>query len=198
MKMLNSKLLFEKYATSHFKDGMKVLEIGPDASPSTYRTMISTDNILWDTLDINPAVNPTFFARSEYSFDLPSDTYDIVLSGQVIEHVRKVWVWIKEVSRVCKPGGVVITVNPVSWPYHEAPIDCWRIYPEGMKALYEEAGLRVLMSHYSSLELADYGNRYAGRTHSASKIKTRMKELIGWPMSRAFDTFTIGQKPSKK
>ncbi|MEO2089895.1 MAG: methyltransferase domain-containing protein, partial [Gemmataceae bacterium] len=79
-------------------------------------------------------------------------SYDVVLAGNVLEHVPRVWVWIKELGRVCKPGGVVITVNPLSWPYHEAPVDCWRVYPEGMKALYEEAGLEVLHCSFESLE----------------------------------------------
>jgi hypothetical protein len=26
------------------------------------------------------------------------------------------------------------------WPFHEYPIDCWRAYPDGMTALYEEGG----------------------------------------------------------
>jgi hypothetical protein len=34
-------------------------------------------------------------------------------------------------------AGMSSSVNPVSWVFHEAPVDCWRIYPEGMKALLE-------------------------------------------------------------
>lgn len=68
-------------------------------------------------------------------FPVPSDSYDILLSGRVIEHVRKIWRWFPEVARMCKPGGLVMTMNPVSWHYHEAPVDCWRPYPGGMKAL---------------------------------------------------------------
>ena len=42
----------------------------------------------------------------------------------------------KEVARVVKPDGLVITIAPVSWPYHAAPIDCWRVYPAGLNALW--------------------------------------------------------------
>ena len=42
----------------------------------------------------------------------------------------------KEVSRVCKIGGKVITIYPVSWHYYEAPV---------------EASLRV---QHSSFELS--------------------------------------------
>jgi ubiquinone/menaquinone biosynthesis C-methylase UbiE len=64
----------------------------------------------------------------------------------VLEHVRKPWIWIEELARVCKPRGLVITINPVSWPCRETPVDCWRAYPEGIRALYEEGNLEVLFS----------------------------------------------------
>ena len=137
----NSRLLFQKHAREFFRPGLRVLEIGPDKFPSTYCSLVADGSITWDTLDIWQDARLTYSATSEYSFPAPSDTYDIVLSGQVIEHVRKIWLWIKELTRVCKVGGLVITINPVSWPYHEHPIDCWRAYPEGMRALYEDASL---------------------------------------------------------
>ena len=93
-----------------------------------------------------PASRADVHGGEWYSFPVPNDTFDIVIATNVLEHVRKVWVWIKELSRACKPGGHVITINPVSWPYHEIPIDCWRAYPEGMKALYEDGGLEVILS----------------------------------------------------
>ena len=137
----NSRLLFQKHARGFFRPGVRVLEIGPDQFPSTYCSLVADPSITWDTLDIWQDARLTYSATSEYSFPAPSDAYDIVLSGQVIEHVRKIWLWIKELTRVCKVGGLVITINPVSWPYHEHPIDCWRAFPEGMRALYEDASL---------------------------------------------------------
>jgi SAM-dependent methyltransferase len=90
------------------------------------------------------------------------ESYDIVLSGNVVEHVKKIWKWGKELHRVVKKNGFVITVNPVSWPFHEAPVDCWRIYPEGAKALFEDAGFSILHSSFECLELAyfNYSNNY--------------------------------------
>jgi SAM-dependent methyltransferase len=161
----NSVLLFRKYALPRFNAGMRVLEVGPDGNPSTYRREISAP-IIWSTTDLASQVDAggerlwgtgaardlTLPMRSEYDIPAPDAAFDIVVSGQVIEHVRKPWIWMKELARVCAPDGVVVTVNPVSWPYHEAPIDCWRIYPEGMRALCEEAGLNVELTRCDSLE----------------------------------------------
>jgi SAM-dependent methyltransferase len=108
--------------------------------------MMTHEDIQWDTLDIYDSPNLTYPKSETYSFPISDNTYDIVISGQVIEHVAKIWRWMPELARVTKPVGLVITVNPSSWPFHEAPIDCWRMYPDGMKALCEDAGLLIEQS----------------------------------------------------
>ena len=55
-------------------------------------------------------------------YPIESDVADVVVAVNVMEHVRKPWIWMREITRICKPGGYVITINPVSWPYHEDPI----------------------------------------------------------------------------
>jgi hypothetical protein len=195
----NSILLFKKYALPHFVNGIKVLEIGPDAFPSTYKAIVGNICDCWDTLDLYQDYQDsrlTYRAPSEYSFPIADHFYDVVVSGQVIENVRKIWLWIKEVSRVCKIGGKVITINPVSWPYHEAPVDCWRIYPEGMKALCEEASLRVLHSSFESLEVT--GLKRPGVSSQQQTLRWRLANrafgVMGLPVECSFDTITIAEK----
>lgn len=200
----NSRLLFEKYAERHFTPGAHVLEIGPDGFPSAYRRTVEASTrapAAWHTVDLFADPRLTFVAESEYRFPIADETYDVVVSGQVIEHVRKPWVWIKELARVCKTGGTVITVNPVSWPYHEAPIDCWRAFPEGMKALYDEASLEVLVSEWGSLELEGFRRYVPGASPEAygrkRQLVSRLLGRLGMPIERAYDTITIGRKRAR-
>ncbi len=224
---LNSQLLFGKYATSIFTKHMKVLEIGPDKSPSTYQSIVGNNSIVWETLDIfSPEMNAYSFAKkltyvseNEYLFHIENESFDIVLSGQVIEHVKKPWIWIKELARICKMGGYVVTIGPISWPHHSAPIDCWRIYPEGMKALYEEANLTLLFSKVEALEIDFYENishrpsflkRFVssiymmlikrllvpGRSYKPG-VKTTIKSVLRLPITFSLDTITIGIKEGK-
>ena len=196
----NSLLMFERHAQPHFPREGRVLEIGPDGFPSAYRSLLegAGGRFVWETLDLYADSRLTCVALSEYSFPIPDETYDVVLSGQVIEHVRKPWVWIKEVARVCKTGGLVITVNPVSWPYHEAPIDCWRAFPEGMRALYDEAGLEVRLSVWGSLEQGGFRNYVPGASSGTytprRQLVSRLLGRIGLPVERAYDTVTVGSK----
>lgn len=195
---LNSKLLFKKYAVEHFAGPKKVLEVGPDGFPSTYQTMAGNPSLQWDTTDMAKFDWITYPGAAEYSLPIPDEQYDVVMSAQVIEHVRKPWVWMKELVRVCKVGGKVITINPVSWPYHEAPIDCWRAFPEGMKALYEDSNLKVLLCKWESLEVPNYKRYIPGRSPHAQQPRLRTAYAFlgkfGFPVERAEDTITIGVK----
>src|SRR5258706_3393896 len=96
---LNSELLFAKSAKDYFRPGIRVLEIGPDGFPSAYRRTVSDASITWDTIDLHESPALTYRAQAEYKFPIPDETYDVVVSGQVIEHVSKIWVWIREVAR---------------------------------------------------------------------------------------------------
>ena len=118
----------------------------------------------------------------------------------MIEHVRQIWVWIGELARVCKVGGVVVTINPVSWPYHEAPgvPDCWRAFPEGMKALYEHASLEVKFSSWESLEASGSRRHIPGRSAEWQTPRMRLAYqclgMFGFPVECAYDTITVGEK----
>lgn len=200
----NSKLLFAKYAPAYFAGTPAVLEVGPNGFPSAYQQLAAAPVARWDTVDILDDKRLTFPNSDPYRFPVPDGGYDVVLAGNVLEHVPRVWAWVPELARVCRPGGVVITVNPLSWTYHAAPFDCWRVYPDGMKALYAEAGLEVLHSSFESLEKGWYRRTVPGVTfdHYLSnqrwsvRVVYRLAVALGFPAMAAYDTITIGRKPA--
>lgn len=219
---LNSELIFRKHGVPFFKDQDKILEIGPAGSPSEYQKVVNNPKIVWHTIDfadttfINSSTdNLTYKLTSPYKFPVEDKTYDIVLSGQVIEHVEKIWEWLKEIKRVTKDDGLIVTVNPVSWPYHEAPIDCWRIYPNGIIALAEEVGLDVVFCKTESLEIEnlqklDKKIKYIpGRSYNYTEANSTIERKISWnkfvrklpffrtfeiPIEVAFDTISVLRK----
>jgi hypothetical protein len=104
-----------------------------------------------------------------------------------------------ELARVTKRGGRVITISPVSWPYHEAPVDCWRIYPAGMETLSRYAGLEVEFSWWGSLESQQSRRTYPGAGSAWDRslrflLRARLKRLVGWPVPVAYDMVTIARK----
>lgn len=197
----NSRALFQRHATPFFTPGARVLEIGPDRHPSTYRALLQVELAAWDTLDAFPRTDVplTYQADSEYDFPVPDGAYDVVFSAQVIEHVRKIWRWMPELARVCRPGGVVITINPVSWHYHESPVDCWRIYPEGMRALSDDAGLDVVLSEWGNVEMQGLERRVPRKLRK-QQVFQRLSGVVGmlnalkFPVEGAYDTITVARR----
>lgn len=194
----NSYLLFEKYVEAYFKNVERVLEIGPAGFPSEYCRKVNRSDLQWDTLDIAPNPKLTYSGVPEYSFPIADDTYEIVFSGQVFEHVRKIWRWMPELARITRPGGYVITISPVSYPYHPAPHDCWRAHPEGMRALCEDSGLVPELCISESIEGSKYrrtiGGKGADRITGTKGLVWRFLAFFGFPMQVAFDLVTIARK----
>jgi len=217
----NSLLIFQKYATDHFKNVTKVLEVGAAGFPSEYAKCINTDGIEWHTLDIGDGFNNAsnqnplhILSKDEYHYPIENNSFDIVLAGNVIEHVKDIWKWMDELARITRKDGKVIIICPVSWVFHEAPVDCWRIYPDGMSALMAKSGLNVVMSKYETLEIEHLPNYFpvlpgvstlppSGKVSKVlkmkgiynlifSKIPILKKFLI--PITVAYDTIAIGRK----
>lgn len=201
----NDKLLFDRFASEYFVPSARVLEIGPDTQPSSLRKVIESPVAAWDTLDFHTRTDVplTYRAEEDYSYPIPDASYDIVLSANVIEHVPRIWVWMKELARICRPGGVVVTINPISWHYHEAPLDCWRIYPEGMRAVSEEAGLDVLVAEWGSMDIHWLQRLTPGPLRRRYLWQRLSGLLVMWnaltrlPPEGSFDAITVARKPDR-
>lgn len=198
----NVKALFRRHAAPYFPPGRAVLEVGPDVEPSTLRLLAGYETGRWDTIDFasRTDVELTYRCESPYEYPIPDASYDVVVASSVLEHVPKIWRWMPELSRVCRPGGHVVIINPVSWHYHLAPIDCWRMYPEGARALFDDAGLDVVLSEWGSVDL-EWLDRITPGPVRRRMLWQRLSGVFGlWsaftrlPPEGAFDTITIGVK----
>lgn len=67
------------------------------------------------------------------------DVYDIVISGQVMEHVKRPWEWLKNLTQYYRKYICIITPNTAK--QHRYPIDTYRYFPDGMRDLFEYAGI---------------------------------------------------------
>ncbi len=149
----NSLHVFHRFGLPYFQRGMHVLEIGPDPL-GLCRDLVVPVGVAYHFADLSNARSDAsgFTAMpSAYAIDCADESFDMVFSANVIEHVPKLWRWMAEVVRVVRPGGYVLCVNPVSWPFHEAPRDCWRLFPDAYRALFEEAGVEHGFSWHGNL-----------------------------------------------
>lgn len=205
---LNSRLLFEAHAARYFRAGDRVLEIGADAMPSTYRQVLGGMELDWRYADLGseldettrrprfasgPSTTPDVIMSSPYELPVADGSFDVVVAGQVMEHVPAVWRWVCEVARIVRVDGLVVLIAPVSWPFHEAPVDCWRVYPAGMEALLAEAGVQPLICEWGSLEHRDARRRHPGETRPPSR-ELAWRKRVGLSVEASFDTIAVGRK----
>ncbi|HEY2514872.1 MAG TPA: class I SAM-dependent methyltransferase [Polyangiaceae bacterium] len=87
-------------------------------------------------------------SKPDYFYDgkrLPfeAQSFDVVLSIQVLEHTPSPQVVLNEMARVVKKGGLVVVNAPFSFRLHEEPHDYFRYTPHAWRAMFDEAGLEV-------------------------------------------------------
>lgn len=116
------------------KQKIKILDVGSCDVNGNYKALFSSPCWTYTGIDITTGPNVDVVIKP-YQWPLENESYDVVISGQCLEHVEMPWLWIKEVERVCKSKGLVIILVPWSWPVHRNPVDCWRILPDGIVVL---------------------------------------------------------------
>lgn len=122
---------------------LKILDVGSLDVNGTYKELFSNHD--YTGLDIEGGENVDIVSTNPYCWtDIKDEEYDVVISGQCLEHVPMPWVWIKELSRVLKKDGIIIVIAPFICLPHYFPVDCWRILPDGMKTLFQYAGIRMI------------------------------------------------------
>lgn len=153
--MHKSSYLRMEYLLNYYKplwqnadaNPVKILDIGSYDQNGTYKKLFDGANIVYSGLDMSPGPNVDIVPRDLYSWDeIADETFDMVISGQVFEHIEYPWVTIKEIGRILKPSGLFIMIAPNAGIEHKAPLDCYRFFSDGMKALAKWAGLKVLHS----------------------------------------------------
>lgn len=81
-----------------------------------------------------------------------NETWDYIITDQCLEHVKHPWIAVNEMYRILKKGGKVICTTCSYNPLHNVPIDCYRFFPDGMKALFED---------FSDVKVDTWGSRDA-------------------------------------
>lgn len=148
-----ARITFRDFVDKYLSEArnISIADVGSFDVNGTYKEQLRQD---WDYfgIDIVPGKNVNFVVPVRGKWSIRSEEFDVVISGQMLEHCWKPWETVKEMARILKPGGLMFLSAPNSWPYHEHPTDNWRFWPEGFKALFDEAGLTVLETYFRNSE----------------------------------------------
>ena len=115
------------------------------------------------SLDVNGSVRGWFEgpyvgvdARSGPGVDVVMDghhllyddqTYDVVVSTEMLEHDPAFWLSLTEMGRVLRPGGhLLLTTRGNCFGRHDHPADYWRFMPDAGPLLLELASCDVVIT----------------------------------------------------
>ncbi|MDH5691139.1 MAG: class I SAM-dependent methyltransferase, partial [Candidatus Bathyarchaeota archaeon] len=97
------------------------------------------------------------------------DTFDFVISDQVIEHIHDPKRAICESYRVLKKGGMAIHTTCFMNYFHPSPIDFWRFSPDALRHICNVCGFSEI------LQCEGWGNRIVNLLCFISDIFRSMK-----------------------
>jgi SAM-dependent methyltransferase len=127
---------------------LKILDVGSFDDSMSYRQLFKNPNWTYMGADLIglPINNVDIVLKEPYKWtNILDESFDVVISGQTLEHVEDMSAWILEVKRVVKKGGLVCIITVWQWNEHRFPVDCWRILPDGMGFLLKTvAELKIL------------------------------------------------------
>lgn len=120
---------------------LRILDIGSqDVSEEgyygSYKHLFNCSNWEYIGVDLCAGKNVDVVLKDVYRWnEFNANSFDVIISGQAIEHIEFFWVTMYELSRVLKPEGLCCIIGPSGGYEHRYPVDCWRFYPDGFKAL---------------------------------------------------------------
>ena len=125
---------------------IRILDVGSYGVNGTYKEIFSnSERYLYTGLDVNPGLNVDYVPSDPYFWpELQDESFDAIISGQAFEHIEYPWLIMEEINRILKKNGLICIVAPSRGPEHKYPVDCWRYYPDGFRALAKWAHLEVL------------------------------------------------------
>ena len=130
------------YLLPHLRPGLDLLDVG--CGPGSLTADLAVRVAPGRVIGIDSAAAPLAEARAAaaragvqvdvrvgdaYAIDLPDDSMDVVHAHQVLQHVSDPVAVLREMARVCRPGGVVAARDgdyaAMTWAPRSAGLDRW-------------------------------------------------------------------------
>lgn len=119
-----------------------VLDFG--SGKSHYRPILKKHARKITTMDIQP--DPSVDVVGDVLHPpFPDESFDTVVSSHVMEHVRRPWLMAVQIHRLLRPGGHAVVISPFMYIEHRDPTDYFRFTVDGMRSLFEDIGMEVLL-----------------------------------------------------
>jgi SAM-dependent methyltransferase len=85
-----------------------------------------------------------------------SDSFDLTVSFDTLEHVRDPFLFCKHLVSITKPGCYLYLQTVFSWKYHPSPKDYFRFSPEGLAECFSQTNVEVLECGWDVEEVSTF------------------------------------------
>lgn len=146
-----------EYLAGREAERLQILDLGSQDINGSYRSLFAKPAWHYIGVDMAPGNNVDLVLRDPYLWEeIAPATIDVIISGQTFEHTEFFWLTMQQIAQALKPGGLCCILAPSSGPEHRFPLDCWRVYPDGLRALARYAGLETLLATTQWEDLPQY------------------------------------------
>ena len=119
----------------------KTLEVGSRDYNGTVRRLFANN---YTGVDMEDGPGVDIVARAD-TLPFRDESFETVVTTEMLEHDPYFWVSLPEMARVLKPGGyLLLTTRGIGFPYHEFPGDYWRFTGEAIRHLFGHANLETV------------------------------------------------------
>ena len=121
---------------------LDILDFGAGSSP--YRSLFPNANYQRADFAIGTGEGLDFVLGESLQVAAPDNSFDIILSTQVLEHVVQPENYLKECLRLLRPKGKLILTTHGIYADHPCPFDLHRWTADGLAALCKQAGFEIV------------------------------------------------------
>lgn len=147
------------YLEARRAEPLVILDLGSQDINGCYRPLFGLPPWKYIGVDLAPGANVDVVLSDPYDWrEIAPESADVIVAGQTFEHTEFFWETARQITRTLKPNGLCCIIVPSSGPEHRFPVDCWRMYPDGLRAVARYAGLEVLVAETQWDDLPQYDN----------------------------------------
>lgn len=124
---------------------VKVLDIGSYSVNGNYKILFNGTQVQYTGMDINRGPNVDLVVSDPYDWkEIEDESYDYMISGNAFEHIEYPWLTIEQMYKKLKPDGFICILTPFAHVEHRYPVDCYRYFSDGLKALAKWGKFKVI------------------------------------------------------
>lgn len=125
-------------------EGRRVRLVDVGCGDRPYADLIKDHLSSYTGIDLPGNAEAAYHILPDGRTTAPDAIADLVLSTQVLEHVRDVELYLAECRRILADGGRLVITTHGAWVYHPDPNDYWRWTPQGLREVLARAGFEVV------------------------------------------------------